>query len=47
MHHVIEALFKGFGVCLDRATQIDDRRSGVPSTKGVYSWKKPFTIQMT
>ena len=35
MHHVIEALFKGFGVCLDRATQIDDRRSGVPSTKGV------------
>ena len=35
MHHVIEALFKGFGVSLDRATQIDTRRSGVPSTKGV------------
>tara|TARA_Y100001935_G_C17258982_1_gene485272 strand:- start:517 stop:1101 length:585 start_codon:yes stop_codon:yes gene_type:complete len=35
MHHVIEALFKGFGVALDRATQIDERRTGVPSTKGV------------
>jgi imidazoleglycerol-phosphate dehydratase len=35
MHHVIEALFKGFGVVLDRATVIDARRSGVPSTKGV------------
>ncbi len=35
MHHVIEALFKGVGVLLDRATQIDDRRRGVPSTKGV------------
>ncbi|MGC6366709.1 MAG: imidazoleglycerol-phosphate dehydratase HisB [Candidatus Marinamargulisbacteria bacterium] len=35
MHHVIEALFKGFGVSLDRATQLDARRSGVPSTKGV------------
>tara|TARA_A100001015_G_scaffold292616_1_gene368163 strand:- start:269 stop:850 length:582 start_codon:yes stop_codon:yes gene_type:complete len=35
MHHVIEALFKGFGILLDRATQIDNRRAGVPSTKGV------------
>ena len=35
MHHVIEALFKGFGVSLDHATQIDSRRQGVPSTKGV------------
>ena len=36
MHHVIEALFKGFGVILDRATIIDERRQGaVPSTKGV------------
>lgn len=35
MHHVIEALFKGFGICLDRATIIDARRTGVPSTKGV------------
>jgi imidazoleglycerol-phosphate dehydratase len=33
-HHVIEALFKGFGVLLDRATQRDPRRNGVPSTKG-------------
>ncbi len=35
MHHVVEALFKGFGIVLDRATQLDARRSGVPSTKGV------------
>ena len=35
MHHVIEALFKGFGITLDRATQLDPRRSGIPSTKGV------------
>ncbi len=35
MHHIIESLFKGFGNLLDRATQIDSRRSGVPSTKGV------------
>ncbi|MEK9727366.1 MAG: imidazoleglycerol-phosphate dehydratase HisB [Candidatus Margulisiibacteriota bacterium] len=35
MHHVIEALFKGFGVALDQATQLDARRIGVPSTKGV------------
>ena len=35
MHHVIEALFKGFGKVLDASTQLDARRSGVPSTKGV------------
>ena len=35
MHHVIEALFKGFGVILDQATTIDPRRTGIPSTKGV------------
>jgi imidazoleglycerol-phosphate dehydratase len=35
LHHVIEALFKGFGRVLDEATQVDPRRSGVPSTKGV------------
>ena len=31
MHHVIEALFKGFGVILDRATIIDERRQGASS----------------
>ena len=35
MHHVIEALFKGVGRVLDDATQLDPRRSGVPSTKGI------------
>ena len=35
MHHVVESLFKGFGVALDQATQKDPRRTGVPSTKGV------------
>ncbi len=34
MHHVLEAVFKAFGVALDEATQIDPRREGVSSTKG-------------
>lgn len=34
-HHQIEACFKAFGVCLDKATLVDPRKSGVPSTKGV------------
>ena len=33
-HHQAEALFKAFGRALDAATQIDPRRSGIPSTKG-------------
>ena len=33
-HHVLEAIFKAFGIALDEATQIDVRRKGVPSTKG-------------
>lgn len=33
-HHVLEAVFKAFGIALDEATQIDVRRKGVPSTKG-------------
>lgn len=33
-HHKIEALFKAFGIALDNATQIDERK-GVISTKGV------------
>ena len=33
-HHVLEAVFKAFGMALDEATQLDPRRKGVPSTKG-------------
>jgi len=33
-HHIIEAIFKAFGRALDKATRIDKRVSGVPSTKG-------------
>ncbi len=36
-HHRAEALFKALGRALDTATQIDPRRSGVPSTKGTLS----------
>ena len=34
LHHIVEAIFKGFGRALDAATCLDVRRSGVPSTKG-------------
>ncbi len=34
-HHIIEAVFKGFGRTLDEATQIDSRIDGILSTKGV------------
>lgn len=34
IHHVLEAVFKAFGIAMDEATQIDVRRKGVPSTKG-------------
>ncbi len=33
-HHIIEAIFKGVAKALDIATSIDDRVSGVLSTKG-------------
>ncbi len=33
-HHVIEAVFKAFGRALCAATRLEDRRRGVPSTKG-------------
>lgn len=33
-HHIIEAVFKAFAKALDQATMIDDRVSGVLSTKG-------------
>ncbi|HZK49489.1 MAG TPA: imidazoleglycerol-phosphate dehydratase HisB [Thermoleophilia bacterium] len=34
-HHIIEAVFKGFGRALDQATRLDPRVHDVPSTKGV------------
>jgi imidazoleglycerol-phosphate dehydratase len=33
-HHKAEALFKALARALDAATQLDSRRSGIPSTKG-------------
>lgn len=35
LHHLLEALFKAIGKALDQATQIDPRRKGIPSTKGI------------
>jgi imidazoleglycerol-phosphate dehydratase len=35
MHHIIEAVFKGFGRALDEATTYDPRIKEVLSTKGV------------
>lgn len=35
LHTTLEPAFKALGVALDQATQIDPRRKGVPSTKGV------------
>jgi imidazoleglycerol-phosphate dehydratase len=35
LHTTLEPIFKALGVALDAATQIDPRRKGVPSTKGV------------
>ncbi len=34
-HHIIEAVFKGFGKAMDQATALDPRISGIHSTKGV------------
>jgi imidazoleglycerol-phosphate dehydratase len=33
-HHKAEALFKALGRALRQALEVDDRRSGIPSTKG-------------
>ncbi|MDD4979859.1 MAG: imidazoleglycerol-phosphate dehydratase [Candidatus Omnitrophica bacterium] len=35
LHATIEPVFKALGKALDEATQIDPRRKGIPSTKGV------------
>lgn len=35
LHTNIETVFKSLGLALDQATQIDPRRKGVPSTKGI------------
>ncbi|MCK4994187.1 MAG: imidazoleglycerol-phosphate dehydratase [Candidatus Omnitrophica bacterium] len=35
LHHILEALFKAMGKALDQATFIDNRRKGIPSTKGI------------
>lgn len=34
VHHVYESVFKGFARALDRATQIEPREKGLPTTKG-------------
>jgi imidazoleglycerol-phosphate dehydratase len=34
-HHMVEAIFKGIGRALREAVSIDERSSGIPSTKGV------------
>ncbi|MCU0665771.1 MAG: imidazoleglycerol-phosphate dehydratase [Candidatus Omnitrophica bacterium] len=35
LHTNLEPVFKAFGIALDMATQIEPRRKGVPSTKGI------------
>jgi len=35
LHATLEPAFKAFGIALYQATQIDPRRKGIPSTKGV------------
>ena len=35
LHTIIETVFISLGMALDQATQIDPRRKGVPSTKGI------------
>lgn len=33
-HHILEGVFKALGISLDFAMQIEERREGIPSTKG-------------
>jgi len=35
LHTTLEPVFKALGIAIDQATQIDPRRKGIPSTKGV------------
>ena len=35
LHTNLEPIFKALGIALDQATQIDPRRIGIPSTKGI------------
>ncbi len=35
LHTNLETIFKSLGMALDQATQIDPRRKGIPSTKGI------------
>jgi len=35
IHTVLEPVFKAWALALDQATQIDPRRKGIPSTKGI------------
>ncbi|RJO64460.1 MAG: imidazoleglycerol-phosphate dehydratase [Candidatus Omnitrophota bacterium] len=35
LHTNLEPVFKASGIALDKATQIDARRKGIPSTKGI------------
>jgi imidazoleglycerol-phosphate dehydratase len=35
LHTDLEPIFKAFGLALDGASQIDPRRKGIPSTKGI------------
>lgn len=35
LHTTLEPVFKALGIALDMATQIDSRRKGIPSTKGI------------
>ncbi len=35
LHTVMETVFKSLGMALDQAIQIDPRRKGIPSTKGI------------
>ncbi|MFH1413494.1 MAG: imidazoleglycerol-phosphate dehydratase HisB [Candidatus Omnitrophota bacterium] len=35
LHTTLEPVFKALGLAMDQATQIDPRRTGIPSTKGI------------
>ncbi|RJP28919.1 MAG: imidazoleglycerol-phosphate dehydratase HisB [Candidatus Omnitrophota bacterium] len=35
LHTNLEPIFKALGIAMDQATQVDPRRKGIPSTKGI------------